>query len=114
MEWIGFGILICLGLLFFAPDVLLMPFGYAFAGMMEQTKSPRLLHYGIALALFGPALIVGLILLSLLFGWLKLPMAAGGCVIAAAALFVAWVIAGIVLGIIKSRHKSIDEERKGE
>lgn len=110
MEWIGLCVLIFIGLAIFAPDVLLIPVGYAFAGMMEPTKSRRLLSHGIALALFGPLLIGALLLLSWLVAWLGLRWLAGGCMIAAAILFLAWVIAGIVLGFVKWRHK-IDEQR---
>ncbi len=103
MEWIGLGILICLGLLFFMPDVLLLPVGYAFAGMMEPSPSRRLVSCGIALALFGPTLILALLFLGGLLQWLGLSWPARGCGIAAVLLFLAWVIAGIVVGIAKSR-----------
>ena len=104
MEWIGLVILICLGLLFFAPDMLLGPAGWGFAGMMEPTKSPRLLHCGIALALFGPTLIMALFFLGGLLQWLDLIWPAVGCGIAAIVLVPIWVIAGIVLGFMKAHH----------
>jgi hypothetical protein len=114
MEWVGLGVLIFLGLLFLAPDVLLFPIGYAFAGMMEPTKSPRLLHCGIALALFGPTLIGSLFILGGLLQWLGLIWPARGCGIAAVVLLPAWVLAGIVVGIMKSRHKRTDEQTTRE
>jgi len=104
MEWIGLVILIFFGLLFFAPDVLLVPASWGFAGMMEPTKSPRLLHCGIALALLGPALILAMFFLGGLLNWLGLTWPSVICVFAAVVLVPTWVIAGIVLGFLKARH----------
>ena len=110
MEWVGLIFLIGLALLIFAPDVLLFPIGWAFAGMMEPSKSRRFVSIGIALALLGPTLIAALLLLAWLLRWLELRWLAGSCVIAAAVTLLAWVISGITLGFIKSRQKMIDEQ----
>src|SRR5690349_14574358 len=104
MEWIGLGVLICVGLIYFIPDLLLVPVGWAFAGMMDPSKSRRLVSRGIALALFGPLLIGGLVVAAWLFRWLGLSTAAAASVMAAVLTFFAWVISGIVVGVKKSRH----------
>jgi hypothetical protein len=118
MEWIALFIVICVGLIYFLPDLLVIPVSWGFAGMMEPSKSHRFVSRGIALALFGPLLIGGLILLAWLFSWLGLTLAAGATVMAAVLTFFAWIISGIVVGVKKSRHDAegpaVDKERASE
>lgn len=108
MQWIGLGIVICCGLIYFIPDLLFVPLSWGFAGMLEPSKSRRLVGRGIALALFGPLLIGGLVLLAWLFSWLGLTLAAGASVMAAVLTFFAWIISGIVVGVKKSRHDAAE------
>jgi hypothetical protein len=118
MQWIGLAIVICCGLIYFIPDLLFVPLSWGFAGMLEPSKSRPLVSRGITLALFGPVLIGGLILLAWLFSWLGLSIAAGASVMAAVLTFFAWIVSGIVVGVQKSRDNATEpangEERARE
>lgn len=108
---IGFSLLFLLfiGLVFFAPELLLLFVGWGFAGMMETSKSRRLVHCGVALALLGPLLIAGCFFSAWLFMFLGLRWLAVPLGIAAFVLVPAWVIVGVAIGFAKARYDDRQE-----
>lgn len=115
-QWIGVIFLVVAAGLYFGGELLLWPVFYAFGGMMEASKSRPLVHIGIALALGGPVLIALTFILASLCTHIGLLWSArffGGTSLL---LFVGWVVAGVVVGIAKSRRaiKEHDSAVKNE
>lgn len=88
--------------------------GTAFAGMMEPSKSRRLMSYGIAAALLGPLSVGALILLAGLINSLGWEWAGRSLMIAAVVIFCGWVIVGIVLWYAKQKHAGENHEPLGD
>ncbi len=108
-QWLGLAfLLIVLGVVF-APDFLLWPVFLAFGGMMETSKSRRLVHVGIALALGGPVLIALTIGCAALCAHAGLGWSARFFGVTTMLLFLSWVVSGGVVGVVKGRHAAREQ-----
>jgi hypothetical protein len=113
-QWIGLIFLLVAAGLYFASDFLLAPVFLAFGGMMEFSKSRRLVHVGIALALGGPVLIAVTFLLGWLCAcaglWWSARFFGGACLL----IFTGWVVGGIVVGRAKARLAANEQDPIGK
>lgn len=108
MDWIIIGLFVVCGVILFM--ISQGVFGYGITGMMEHSKSRRLVEWGIALALGGPVLICTAFLLSLLCASLGQTWLARSLLIGCAVIFLAWQIAGIVVHVAKVRFAASEHE----